>query len=104
MALQRLILLGQITELCAKDPSFVPEAIDSATDGVKVFAQNQQEHAAKMAAMLMDVLHSNEAGAIKLTWFTAKQIGEKIAPWYEGSSGWAVLTEKYGLTKPTPIS
>lgn len=93
----RSLLLDFIAQQCASDPTFVPEAIDAATAGVKQFAADQRDDASKMSAMLMDVMDSNAPGALNLTWFTPEQILTKIEPWYRGTEGQRQLVEKWGV-------
>ncbi len=101
MSNHRYILLSEVTALAAKDPTFVPEAIDAATEGVKLFAQDQRDDASKLAAMLLDVMHTNEPGSLRFTWFTPEQILAKIEPWYRGTEGQRKLVEKWGAPIPS---
>lgn len=101
MSLQTALLLSQLHDACAKDPSLVPDAITTVTDGVKQYAANQSDQSAKLAAMLMDVFHSNEAGTIKLTWFKIPVVLERIEPWYRGTVGFEALWAKHCAAVPS---
>lgn len=97
----RAAVLSFVAQQCAKDPTFVPEAINAATKGVKQFAADQRDDASKLASMLMDVMHTNEPDTLRLTWFTPEQILTKIEPWYRGTEGQRQLATRWGIT-PNP--
>lgn len=48
-----------IFRICAEDPKFVKRAIDSATAGVKTFADNQTDKFSKLAYATTELLDKN---------------------------------------------
>lgn len=94
-ALERYQLLALLSSATSKDPSLVPDVIEAATEGVKAFAADQRDDASKLAFMFMALLSNTPPAAVNFAPFTAKQVIDRIAPWFEGTTGLAELRKRY---------
>ena len=70
-------------DACSENPLLVGQVIDAATEGVKLFADNQQEKASLYLNILTDVLDNTDGWKSRL--FTRRQVLETLLATYDGT-------------------
>ncbi len=99
--IEKEIFLGYIRETLAKDPSLFSRVIDSATEGVKQFADSQKNMTGQMAFKLYSVLDQIDVPADgKFGPFDVSEILDLLSNChggFGGTKGMEQLKEKYGV-------
>jgi uncharacterized protein (UPF0147 family) len=81
---EKQIVLAYIFSLCQRDPSIVKDIIESATEGVKSFANKQKDSSSKMAFMMTQLLEVHPD--TNFGPFKRSDILDAVNPWFEGTS------------------
>lgn len=77
------ILCSFVMKRCSENPELLRSIIDSATMGVKSFADSQKDSSSKMAFMVSQILTDIQAN--KFGPFQRKDLLDVIKPWLGGT-------------------
>jgi hypothetical protein len=87
-------LLQYLYDFCSKYPGSLPAIIDTATNGVKRYAESQRNYAAHFSAILMSVLRCTPR-ITKSSCFSAEKVLESLEPWFRGTDAYNSLKKKF---------
>jgi hypothetical protein len=100
-AADKQFILMAVTKLAATDPSACRPIIDAATDGVKVFADQQSDKTSKFAFKLMTLFCENDVSGWNFGPWTVADYLDELEPHFNGTPAMRKLREKYSKTNDT---
>ena len=99
------VVLQMVFMACSEDPSITREIIDAATDGVKKFADSQNDRATQCSFKLYSVLDEisrcpESFVPTKFGPFSREEVVNTLSGCFEGTTGLKQLREKFGVKQP----
>jgi len=97
---EKQIVLKYIQNIVAEDPSMLRPIIDAATEGVKTYADNQNDKASKLAYKMVSILEHTSAKHLRCKPFCINDLLEEMRRWFGGTTGLKKLYSKFEVPEP----